>query len=378
MRVEQFRSPSTGTWDAEPTASSADHQLALVFGSRARLGAAALHDRLREKLPRAVIVGCSTSGEIDDVDVFDDTVQVVLAGFDHTRVRAVTLARGDVASCRELGALLVQALSGPLLRHIFVLSDGQEVNGSELVAGMRAELPAGVGLTGGLAGDGAQFERTLVVDNEGAHYGRVRAVGFYGDRLRVGGGTDGGWRPFGPERLITRATGNVLHELDHQPALQVYRKYLGPHADGLPSTGLLFPLSIRAPSHTSTLVRTLLGVDEATGSLTFAGDMPVGSYARLMQANVDRLVDGASRAAAGCAEDLGDHPAQLSILISCVGRRLVMKQRVEEEVEVVRDAMGTGSILTGFYSYGEIGPTEGRRGPVLHNQTMTITALSEV
>ena len=211
----------------------------------------------------------------------------------------------------------------------------------------------------------------------GAAAGRVAAVGFYGERLKVGHGSLGGWDPFGPERLITRSAGNVLYELDGQPALKLYKRYLGAHAAGLPGAALLFPLALRAQEGGSGLVRTILGVDEGKGSMTFAGDMPEGAHARLMKANFDRLIDGAAGAAKAGLAQLGAFPAELAILVSCVGRKLVLGQRIEEEVEAVRDVLGAQATLTGFYSYGELCP----RGAVptceLHNQTMTLTAFAE-
>jgi hypothetical protein len=125
------------------------------------------------------------------------------------------------------------------------------------------------------------------------------------------------------------------------------------------------------------VVRTILGIDEDAGSLTFAGDVPQGHYARLMKANFDRLVDGAAQAGSASREMLKDSGPELAILISCVGRRLVLQQRTEEEVEAVRGVLGGDPVLTGFYSYGEISPHNPSARCALHNQTMTVTTLSE-
>ena len=231
-------------------------------------------------------------------------------------------------------------------------------------------------VTGGLSGDGAAFAQTVVICNGPAESNVVAAVGFYGNRLEVGYASQGGWDPFGPERLITRAEGNVLHELDGRSALDLYKTYLGAHSAGLPATGLLFPLSLRMGDGQTGLVRTILAVNEAEGSMTFAGDMPVGAYARLMRANFDRLIDGSTGAARESSRGVRGNP-DLAILISCVGRKLVLKQRIEEEVEGVREVLGPSTVLTGFYSYGEISPfTPGARCS-LHNQTMTITTFRE-
>jgi hypothetical protein len=258
-----------------------------------------------------------------------------------------------------------------------VLSDGLNVNGSDLVRGLTQHLPDNVTVTGGLAGDSDRFLETLVFWDNVPDTGAIAALGLYGSRLRVGFGSLGGWDPFGPERLITRSEGNVLYELDGRSALELYKRYLGEHAKGLPATGLLFPLNLRTKTGDSGVVRTILSVDEKEQSMTFAGDVPEGAYARLMKANFDRLVDGAVGAAETSFKAIGSKSPDLVILISCIGRKLVLRQRVEEEVEGVRDILGEHPILTGFYSYGEISPhTPGARCE-LHNQTMTITMLRE-
>ena len=233
---------------------------------------------------------------------------------------------------------LAGELSHNRLVHVFALSDGLGVNGSELVKGITENLPEGIRVTGGLAGDADRFQKTLVLDGDEAREGTITAIGFYSDRLKTGCASLGGWDPFGPERLITRSRGNVLYELGGQSALDLYEKYLGEHAHGLPATGLLFPLCLRTSDEAPGVVRTILSVNREERSLTFAGDVPVGSYARLMKANFDRLIDGAADAARATRSSLsGSGAPQLAVLISCVGRKLILKQRIEEEVEGVRD-----------------------------------------
>ena len=278
----------------------------------------------------------------------------------------------------RLGERLAQSLEPRGLRHVFVLSNGLKINGSDLVRGLTSVLPLDVAVTGGLAGDGGRFLETPVLWGGDVQFDTVAAIGLYGDRLKIGYGSLGGWDPFGPERLITRSRGNRLYEFDGKSALELYKKYLGEHAKGLPATGLLFPLSIRTREGERGLVRTLLAIDDAEQSMVFAGDIPEGAYARLMKANFDRLIDGAVGAAKTNQDMMGSFPAELAILISCVGRKMVLRQRIEEEVEGVREVLGPQAVLTGFYSYGEISPHAPRSRCELHNQTMTITTLSEI
>jgi hypothetical protein len=378
MKTEQVRWTATAGWDPPMSHTLGEHaQLVLVFGSPSLVQRPDLLDEIKRAYPVANIMGCSTAGEISGTQVTDDTLVVTAVEFEKTTVKGFDFQLSDVANSFEAGRKLAAQLPKEDLVHILVLSDGLKVNGSELVAGLVDNLPENVTVTGGLAGDGDRFASTYVMLNRTPKQGTVAVLGLYGKNLRVGYGSLGGWDSFGPERLITKSKSNVLFELDGHSALDLYKKYLGEHAKELPASGLLFPLSLRIRENAPPLVRTILAINEDEQSMTFAGDVPEGGYARLMKANFDRLIDGAIGAARISAEPLGSTPADLAILISCVGRKLVLKQRIEEEVEGVRRVLGGTPVFAGFYSYGEISPFTSNARCELHNQTMTITTFSE-
>ena len=351
-------------------------QWVMGFGAREVLADPAHFNALRADYPTAHLLLNSTSGEIFDTTVIDHALIVTAVHFEQTQLQTAAIHIQECTDSRDAGRRLGAMLTAPELAHVFVISDGLQVNGSELVLGLRESLPAGIPVTGGLAGDAARFGQTLVGLDAMPASGNLAAIGLYGTHIRVGHGSVGGWDTFGPERTITRAQANVLYELDNQSALALYKSYLADEAAGLPGTGLLFPLSIRVDGG-EPIVRTILAVDEAAQSMTFAGDMPVGASARLMKANFDRLVEGAGDSAEQSLATLNGQ-ADLAICISCVGRKLVLGQRIDEEVEAVRDILGNETIITGFYSYGEISPFTAAGLCELHNQTMTITTLQEV
>jgi len=377
MQIEQTRWSQSKDWiPAPPGKLGAKAQLVLLFGSPACLKQTAWQEDIVGAYPNAHRLGCSTAGEIFGTEVTDETLVATAIAFEHTKLHGVSLKLGDVSDSFQAGERLAKSLPHESLVHVLVFSDGQNVNGSELVAGLTQHLPPGVTLTGGLAGDGDRFQETLVLWDGPPESNIIAVIGLYGDRIKVGFGSLGGWDAFGPERLVTRSASNILYELDEQPALGLYKKYLGEYARDLPASGLLFPLSLKTSAGES-VVRTILGVNEAEHSLTFAGDMPEGGHVRLMKANFDRLIDGAVGAAQTSYEAIGKTSPELALLISCVGRKLVLKQRIEEEVEGVQDVLGQGTVLAGFYSYGEISPFNPAAKCELHNQTMTITTLSE-
>ncbi|MCA9404235.1 MAG: FIST C-terminal domain-containing protein [Candidatus Omnitrophica bacterium] len=378
MKIEQCLWNQDSWKPGDPGKLGAAADLVFVFGSTSLIKNKDVNDRIKAAYPQAVLMGCSTSGEIFRTEVHDDTVVSTAVAFDKARVKTHSLKISDMKDSHAIGQQLIEGLDKEGLVHVFVLSDGINVNGSKLVAGISSQLPEGVALTGGLAGDGDRFQETAVFGEAGAvgdH--QVTAIGLYGDGLKVGYGSLGGWDPFGIERTITKSRDNILYEMDGQPVLGLYKEYLGEHADKLPASGLLFPLTVKVPGSDEWVVRTILGVNEDNQSMVFAGDIPEGATARLMKANFERLIDGANEAAAKSYEAVGSTSPELAILISCVGRKMILKQRIEEEVESVRDVLGEDTVLTGFYSYGEISPFTPNAKCELHNQTMTITTFSE-
>ncbi len=372
--------PATGWAAPLPSAADGPRTLVLAFGSAALVDDPRPLADLARAFPASQVLGCSTSGNILGEHVTDDGLVAAVARFDHTDLARAAASVSGPGDSLAAGRSIAGQLARPGLRAVFVCSDGLAVNGSDLVRGIAAGVGPDVRVTGGLAGDGDRFRHTWVFDHGAPRAGTVTAVGLYGDALRVGHGSSGGWDLFGPERRITRSAGNVLFEIDGQPALALYKRYLGDRAAGLPATALLFPLALRAGAEDAhRLVRTVLAVDEAAQSMTFAGDVPTGHFGQLMRGNVEHLIDGATAAAASAAGGTEGGRA-LTVAVSCVGRRLVLGERTEEELEAVAECAGTASAQVGFYSYGEICPhSTGGASAVaeLHNQTMTVTRFAE-
>ena len=376
MQLETIRYSRSHGWSTEsfPELDS-ERTVVLVFadpGFRHDMGAI---QEVCRAYPRSHVLGCSTSGQIFQAEVTDGSLAVAIARFDHTEIATAVAQVSTPSESHAAGLNLVSQLTRDDLKAVLVLSDGLNVNGSDLVEGLTEALPPSVVVTGGLAGDGDRFEQTWVLEGGAPATGAITAVGLYGDHVRVGHGSKGGWDSFGPERMVTRSAGNVLFELDGRPALQLYKEYLGERASGLPATALLFPLALReeGDGH-KTLVRTVLSVDEAEQSMTFAGNIPQGHTVQLMRANFERLIGGASEAA--LMVEAADAANTLAIAISCVGRRLILGERTEEEIEAALDEFGPGTRQVGFYSYGEISPYASGHCD-LHNQTMTLTTISE-
>lgn len=353
------------------------NQLVLVFGGVDEVIKPERYEELKGLFPNANIVMSSTAGEIIEDRLQDESLIATALNYDKTDLKVIELNVQDYKSCVECGNSIQSQLLADDLSHILVISDGGMVNGDELVNGINSGLPENVIVTGGLAADAGRFDKTFVGLNGVPQTGKIVAIGHYGSDLKVAHGSMGGWDEFGPIRTVSKSNANVLYELDGQPALSVYKKYLGEKASELPGAALLFPLSLYSKDRKTQLVRTILSIDEEEGSMTFAGDVPQDSEVRFMMANFDRLIDGAAQAAEASLTLNADEKPEFVLMISCIGRKIVLDQRVEEELESVKEIFGDDAIYTGFYSNGEISPFVEGASCSLHNQTMTITTYTE-
>ena len=371
---------SSNQWINHPSNKSVKYdqvKLVLCFAAKEILQGEKTYELLNEKFPNSDIVICSTAGEIYQNTVHENSLTVVGLEFDRTKLMSASVNIRDFDDSYEAASGLISKLPKEELKYIMIFSDGSLVNGSELVKGLNDAVRKDVLITGGLAGDAANFQSTLIGLNGNASGGNIVAIGFYGEQIMVTHGSKGGWDMFGLEKEITKSETNILYEIDGNNALDFYKKYLGPDVENLPASALLFPLAVTEPGADRHVVRTILSINEEEKSMTFAGDVPLGSKVRLMKANLDKITDAASDAAYNSIKDANLKP-DFSLLISCVGRKLILGHRIEEEVEIVGETFNNETVMAGFYSYGEISPFNEGGNCQLHNQTMTITSFYEL
>lgn len=377
MKIIQASKFKNQDWKYTQEKIALNNPLVLVFGNRFLLEDAAVIENIRNEFPYEHIVFGSTAGEIVSNNVNDYSISVTAMEFEKS---SFIVERENILSydknARLLGEALYQKIPKENLKHLFVLSEGSFVNGSSLIKGLESEIDATVSITGGMCADDARFEKTIASYKEDPKVGEVVLIGFYGETLEISFASFGGWIPFGPERIITKSEANILYEIDGQPSLDLYKNYLGDKASELPQASLLYPLNVTPKDKKEPVVRTILNIDNDNQSMILAGDVPMDSRVQLMMASVDGIATGAQDAAKFAMKNRINKP-EIAILVSCIGRKLVMSQRVEEEIEQVMETIGDSTPVTGFYSYGEMAPFNESTSCELHNQTMTLTLISE-
>lgn len=379
MKTVQLKKTKNNKFEYLTEKIALKEPLVLVFGNRFMLQEKELFNEIREIFKDGHLVFGSTSGDITSESVDDESVTITAIEFERTSfsIKTANVLNSDIQiDSYKTGKELIEQFPKEGLKYVFIVSDGSFINGSQLAIGMNSTDNSNLVITGALCGDGSRFETTLSSYNENPKEGKIVAIGLYGETLEVSFATKGGWTPFGPERVVTKSKGNILFKLDGKPALDLYKTYLGEKSKELPGAALLYPLKVISTDEKRSIVRTILNINEEENSMILAGDILEGSKVQLMMTNVDNIVNAAEVGAIEALENRNNKP-ELAILVSCIGRKLVLDQRVEEEVEEVLEVVGNQTTFCGFYSYGEIAPFDNETNCQLHNQTMAITLISE-
>ncbi|MBF4984664.1 FIST C-terminal domain-containing protein [Nonlabens mediterrranea] len=377
MIINQHLKLKNQPWKNIGDQKTLNNPLVLAFGNRLLLESPTVFEEVHAMYPDAHIVLGSTSGDIMDDNVNDESISITAIEFEksHFSIKTANVLNEQKDSFKT-GKHLIEQFDANGLKHVFIISEGSFINGTQLTLGMNSVHGDDLLITGGLCADDARFEKTICGYNCNPKAGEIVAIGFYGESFEATFSIHGGWIPFGPERIVTKSKGNILYELDDMPALDLYKKYLGEKSKELPGAALLYPLNVKIESQNQSIVRSILNIEEDDNAMVLAGDIPENSKVQLMMTNVDQIANAAEKAARQ-ADDVRSNTSQLALLVSCIGRKLVLDQRVEEEIEEVRNVLGDDVVISGFYSYGEIAPFHKEMKCQLHNQTMTITLLSE-
>lgn len=323
------------------------------------------------------IIGCTTSGEISSDG--QSANSAVLGGivsdcieFEFVRIQGLST---DSAAA---GRKLAESFS-TVPRYLQIFSDGLTGNGCALLKGIADGFRANVPVAGGAAGDNGDFHKTFQFDRGRICSDAVCGIGFHGD-FRLGTAVRSGWVPIGLSKQVTKARGKVVYELNGEPALNVFERFLGHHAEKLPAIGVEYPLGFMKPARAGHLdhqyiLRATMSVDRLERSITFAGEIPEGAMVNLTCGDKDSVLAAAGTAAKEARNAMGDANPELIFCYSCVASRIVLGNRTGEEIERVREQFGPQIPILGFYTYGEYCPVGMEACNDLHNETITLSVL---
>lgn len=351
-----------------------DPNLILCFSSIDEHSLKPFLSQLKQQFPIANIVGCSSGGDIQDTNITYSALALTFVQFENTKldVKLTNLKHSTNQTIQ-----FKHPLDENLLKHILVFTDLQS-NDFNFISRLQQELPKHIRVSGGVAAahELTKNNNTYIIYQNKTYKDAAVYIGFYGSQLSINCGSHAGWDSYDIERIATKVSGNILYELNGEKALKIYKSCLSKLNKKIEDSPFWHPVSIRIFEEERPIIRTVIGFNEEDDSIMFAGDIPLNCSVKLMKANLDRIITGAKKSAQDCLIGQQSKP-QLAILVSCIGRQVVLNKLINEELEIVKETLGDNCALSGYYSYGEFAPISKSSRGVLHNQTMTITTITE-
>jgi hypothetical protein len=323
------------------------------------------------------LVGCTTDGEISSEGF--SLGSAVLAGIATDQIDfRISVAEHLGQNSEAAGAKLARDLPEST-RYIQLFSDGITGNGCGILRGVSSIMGNKLPISGGTAGDDGKFQKTWQFAGERILTDAAVALGFSGD-FKLGTGVRSGWTPIGLTKKVTKASGNILYELNDEPALKVFERFLGKHANKLPEIGVDYPLGLVGQwgdvgEEDYFLLRATMSVNRRDGSISFAGEIPEGAMVNLTCGDISSVLRAAKDAAQLAITDLGNAKAVMTFCYSCMARKIVLGQRTSEEIELIRETIGPQLPVVGFYTYGEYARLRCNRPSFLHNETVTLAVI---
>lgn len=371
---EAVRAALSGLADRQPS-------VGFLFASPAHDIGRAL--RAAREASGANVIGCSTAGEITERGLTHGGLALLLVASDTIAAHAgFSLGlRSDARSVadrldhglREAGE--VAAAAGRTHLTSVVLTDGLAGTGERLVDDLHERAAAGAQIVGGAAGDEGKFQSTVVGADARAARDAAAALHVF-DTTRWGVGVNHGLRPTTERMRVTRATGNVVHELDGRPAFSAYQEHAATRGvDLAPQRASAYLIGNELGVHSFDKierVRAPLSA-QSDGSLSCAAEIPTGSMVSILDGEPDSMIHAARAAATEAKRSLGERRAAGVLLFDCVCRGMILKAKFQRELEAVRSTFGTVPVA-GFLTYGEIARYGGRRDG-WHNATAVVVAI---
>lgn len=323
------------------------------------------------------LLGCTTDGEISSEGLSSGSA--VLVGIVTDRIDFHLSAVENLSrNCESAGRKLALGLPKST-RYLQLFSDGITGNGCAILRGISSVFGEDLPVSGGTAGDDGRFVQTWQFAGSRMLTDAAVAVGFSGD-FQLGIGLKSGWTSIGLTKTVTASSGNKLFELNGEPALKVYERFLGKYAHKLPSIGVEYPLGlIRLGEHMGetdySLLRATMSVNREEGSITFAGEIPEGAEVSLTCGDIASVLHASEEAARLALSDLGDARVAMIFCYSCMARKIVLGSRTGEEIALIRQAIGLHLPIAGFYTYGEYSPMRCHSASFLHNETATVSVI---
>ena len=321
------------------------------------------------------VFGCSSCGEflydangkeISDGGLVCSMLKLKQGSFD------LKLFSGKEKSSYKLGTTAGQwAASAFKDPAILVVASGLNIDGEQMVRGIQEMTGQDITMYGGLAGDDAHFRETVVFSENSAEANGALLLVFDKSVYDLNGIATSGWVSIGADKIITRAEGNIVYTIDHEPALDVYKQYLNVNDEDLPEIGVEYPLLVRK-NESDFILRAVLNVDREKKALIFAGTVPVGAVVTFSSSPGFEILEYTRKKVNEFYDSSPE--TDLLVLFSCMARHNALGPTIADEIEEAW--IKWQKPLIGFFTYGEIGNNY-KSSCDFYNQTYTLVSIKQ-
>jgi hypothetical protein len=336
------------------------------------------------------MIGGTTGGEISTEAISDDSI--VIMAIHSNKIKFATalgknISKNELNAGKQLATNLLNQIPKKLAKTLIMVPDGLAGNGTEIIKGAQSILGEYFEIVGGSLGDKSDFKKTYQYYNGKVYENSVPGL-LLGGNIKTATGIRSGWESIGNKMKVTKSESNIVYELDNEPALDFYEKVLGPvRSKKLPGIALEYPFGMideKAMINGKEMyfqLRAPLSIDKNKKSITFAAAIPEGKYVTITTASRNSIIGGSASASKQAKETFKGKKIDLMLIFDCIGRKLVLGKRTQEEITAVQNTLGKNIPMIGFFTYGEIGPIDKRvkelQSTRYHNQTTIVFLMGE-
>ena len=331
--------------------------------------------KIDEAFPGLELIGGTTEGEMSSELGFEQDSLTLIVFCSETVTISAGIGRNvaeDAIIAASSAVQQAQAQHTDTLQFCLTFPESLTICNEIILDSLEHALGEKVPVFGGLTAgkhpsqQTFQFFKTEVCSNS------VPILLFSGP-IQFSHGVANGWHPIGKAGQVTKATNNVVYEINNQPALSFYHHYLGT----LPPTSE-YPLALLDAQSNRHYMRAPSGIyDETIGSITFFGSVPKGSVVQITEASHDDILAASSQSVQQALDSYPGKSPDVALFFSCVGRRQLLGSRTKEEHAIAQHHLGKSIPSCGFYTNGEISPLQDNNTSHIHNETFVTLLIGE-
>ncbi len=292
------------------------------------------------------------------------------------------LKKGALNAGKELGDQLLYGCKNVRRNFSIIFSDLNIIDTASLISGIQGKLGTSFPLIGGTIPALDNRKKNCLYFKDQVLNDASCGI-LWGGKVNFGLGVEHGWQPLGKPRYVTKATGNIVNEINHEPAVNLYKEYFAKEIPELkkemPRLNAFYPLGIGVAGKKEYLLRSVMSILQ-DGSLVFHGDVPEASPIRLMIGSKESCLLSTRRAAETAMGSMAKKKIRFAFVLNSLARYTLLGRLAGQEIKIIKDILGQDTPIAGIYTSTEQGPMSsidylGRA--YIHNNSITVLTIAD-